>query len=254
MSSWWRNCAAAVAGVAVMAAAAAAQAMTVQPVALNLSMTGRNASQPVRVENNGPNPLPVEVRVVETDFTPDGVRASSRPTDDVLVTPPQAIIAPGATQVFRVQYVGEPDAAHSRHFYAEVAQQAVQLPAGQSAIQILYNFQVMVNVASPTAGDPNLTISDPAIVENADHHPVVAFTVTNSGGNYGYLSNGSLRIRQVGPDGRELFNRTMAANDIQQQIGFGLVGPQMNRRFVTPIVLESNQGRLEVTFSPERGR
>lgn len=254
MSFQWRKWTAAVVAMATMAVFGPAMAMTVQPVAVNLAMIGRNASAPVRVENNGPNPLPVEVRVVESDFTPDGVRASDRPTEDVLVFPPQAIIPPGGTQVFRVQYVGEAESPRSRHFYAEVAQQAVQLPEGQSAIQILYNFQVMVNVASPTGGDPALTVTGAEIARDAENRPVVAFTVNNPSRNYGYLSNGSLRIRQVGADGRELFSRNIPANDIQQQIGFGLVGPETTRRFVTPVVLESDQGRLEVAFTPERGR
>jgi P pilus assembly chaperone PapD len=90
-------------------------AMTVQPVAVDLRMAGRESSAPIRVENNGPNPLPVEIRIVETDFGPDTVRASDRVTDDVIAFPPQAIIPPGGTQVFRLQYVGDPAAERSRH-------------------------------------------------------------------------------------------------------------------------------------------
>ncbi|MGZ9101065.1 MAG: hypothetical protein ACXW3O_15310, partial [Brevundimonas sp.] len=48
-------------------------AMTVQPVVVDMRMAGREMSAPVRVENNGPNPLPVEIRIVETDFAPDSV-------------------------------------------------------------------------------------------------------------------------------------------------------------------------------------
>lgn len=254
MGMSWRKMAAAAGGVAVLAAAGVVWAMTVQPVAVDLMMAGRNTSAPVRVENNSPNPLPVEVRLVETDFTPDSVGASDRPTDDIIAFPPQAIIPPGGTQVFRLQYVGDPDADRSRHFYAEVAQLPVELPEGQSAIQILYNFQVMVNVASIVAGDPQVSITSAEIVKNGEGEPVVAFTANNSGKNYGYLSNGSLTIRQLSPDGRELSRKTLSANDIQQQIGFGLIGPEMSRRFVTPLKLDSAEGSLEVSFARARGR
>lgn len=254
MGMSWRKIAAACGGAAVVVAAGIAWAMTVQPVAVDLTMAGRNTSAPVRVENNSSTPLPVEIRLVETDFGSDGVSASDRPTDEVIAFPPQAIIPPGGTQVFRLQYVGDPGADRSRHFYAEVAQLPVELPEGQSAIQILYNFQVMVNVASMVAGDPQLSVTSTEIAKNPEGEPVAAFTVANSAKNYGYLSTGGLTVRQVGADGRELSRKTMAANEIQQQIGFGLIGPETSRRFVTPIKLDSDQGTLEVTLTRGRGR
>ena len=229
-------------------------AMTVQPVAVDLRMVGRESSAPIRVENNGPNPLPVEIRVVETDFGPDTVRASDRVTDDIIAFPPQAIIPPGETQVFRLQYVGDPGADRSKHYYAEVAQLPVELPEGQSAIQIRYNFQVMVNVASPTAGDAALTIESAEIVQNAEGKNMAAFTVRNSGRNYGYLSSGNLTIRHTDAAGNETVRRTLTGNEIQQMIGFGLVGPEMTRRFVSPVEVGSADGQVEATLQMPRGR
>ena len=229
-------------------------AMTVQPVVVDMSMTGRQMSAPVRVENNGPNPLPVEVRLVETDFAVDAVGASDRLSDDIIAFPPQAIIPPGETQVFRLQYVGDPGADRSKHYYAEVAQLPVELPEGQSAIQILYNFQVMVNVASPTAGDAALTIESAEIVQNAEGKNMAAFTVRNSGRNYGYLSSGSLTLRHTDASGAETVRRTLSSNDIQQMIGFGLVGPEMTRRFVSPVEVGSADGQVEATLTMPRGR
>lgn len=228
-------------------------AMTVQPVAVDLRMAGRQMSAPVRVENNGPNPLPVEIRIVETDFLPDSVRASDRLTDDLIVFPPQALIPPGETQVFRLQYVGDPAAERSRHYYAEVTQLPVELPEGQSAIQILYNFQVMVNVASAVAGNPVLAVESAEIVRTESGANMVAFTVRNSGQNYGYISNGTLTFVHKDGSGREVLRRTLSNNDIQQMIGFGLVGPEMTRRFMSPVELESAEGTVEVTIGG-RGR
>jgi fimbrial chaperone protein len=247
-----RRIIAVVGGIIALALVTAVAAMTVQPVVLDLKMAGREMSAPLRVENNGPNPLPVEIRIVETDFTPDGVSASDRVTEDVMAFPPQAIIPPGATQVFRVQYLGDPDADRSRHYYAEVSQLPVQLPEGQSAIQILYNFQVMVNVASNRGGEPSLSIQDAAITQNAAGENVVAFTVHNSARNYGYLSAGRLTVVHTNASGQEVMRRTLNSNDIQQLIGFGLVGPETTRRFVSPITLDSADGRVEVQFA--RGR
>ncbi|GAA0647649.1 molecular chaperone [Brevundimonas lenta] len=232
----------------------AVAAMTVQPVVVDMKMTGREMSAPVRVENNGPNPLPVEIRIVETDFGPDSVRASDRLSEDVVAFPPQAIIPPGETQVFRLQYLGDPGSFKSKHYYAEVAQLPVELPEGQSAIQILYNFQVMVNVASPIGGDPVLTIEDASVVQNDAGKNVIAFTVRNAARNYGYLSANRLTFVYRDAAGQEVLRRTLTSNDIQQMIGFGLVGPEMSRRFISPIEVDTADGKAEVSLASSRGR
>src|SRR3546814_3409599 len=86
---------------------AAHAAMTVQPVILDLKMAGRDMGGQIRVQNTGTTPLPVEIRLVEAELLPDTVKASDRTPDDLIALPTQAIIPPGATQAFRIQYIGE---------------------------------------------------------------------------------------------------------------------------------------------------
>ena len=126
-------------GVAIFAAAAVA--MTVQPVIVDLSTTGSRTSQVVTVENSFTTPLPIELRATEADFKDGALVASTREAKDLLIFPPQAIVPPGRSQSFRIQWIGDPDIKTSRHFFLTVAQLPVKLPAGQSAVQILYNFQ-----------------------------------------------------------------------------------------------------------------
>ncbi len=246
-----------------LCSAAVHAAMTVQPVVLDLQMAGRQMGGQIRVQNTGTSPLPVEIRLVEADLLPDTVKASDRLTNDLIAIPAQAIIPPGGTQAFRIQYLGDPEAPASRHYYAEVAQLPVEVPGGQSTIQILYNFQAMVNVASIVAGDPKLAVESAEIIhpaKPADAAPDapapparIAFTVHNSSQNYGYLSAGSLTLIQRDAAGKEILRRTLGDSDIQQMIGYGLVGPETSRKFVAPIDLENPDGTVEVTLSG-RGR
>jgi len=233
---------------------AAYAAMTVQPVVLDLRMTGRNTGGQIRVENTGTNPLPVEIRLVEADLRLESVKASDRLTDDLVAIPSQAIIPPGATQAFRIQYVGEPEAPTSRHYYAEVSQLPVAVTGGQSTIQVLYNFQAMVNVASAVGGNPVLTVEGAEIVHPIAGGPArISFTIRNAGQNYGYLSNSSVTLVQRNPAGQEVFRRTLNGSDIQQMIGFGLVGPNTSRKFVAPIDLPSGDGTVEARMSRSSG-
>ena len=174
-----------------------AQAMTVQPVVLDLQTAGRGMSQVVTVENTFANPLPIEIRIQELEMTVDGVKQTGTDPGDLLVFPPQALIEPGQTQTFRVQYVGDPELAKSKHYYITVAQLPVKLPEGQSAIQILYNFQVLVSVA-PNSGKTSLAVNGAAIGKNDAGKPVPVVSVANSSNTHGYLSGGNLRLVEIG--------------------------------------------------------
>lgn len=231
--------------------AGAVVAMTVQPVVINLTTSGRTMTQTFTVENTFANPLPVEIRTQQLSLTQEGVQASGTETNDLMVFPAQAMIQPGQTQTFRVQYVGDPELAASRHYYVTVAQLPVQMPQGQSAIQILYNFQVLVSV-SAAGVQPAITVNSAAIERNAEGRPVPAITVTNSATAHGYLSNGRLRIVQRDASGREVFRRVLPGPELQQTIGFGLIGSGQTRRVIIPVELPSSEGTVEAQFTPDR--
>lgn len=238
---------------AVAAPAPKADAMTVQPVVLDLTTAGRTMSQVVTVENTFTNPLPVEMRVEGLQFDENGAHGDGKDPGDLLVFPPQALIQPGQTQTFRVQYVGDPGLARSKHYYVTVAQLPVKLPEGQSAIQILYNFQVLVSVG-PQGVKPNLHITASEIGHNDKGKPVPVITVANDSNAHGYLSQGHLRITEKDASGKEIFRRTIPGPEIQQTIGFGLVTAGQTRRIIVPVELPSEGGKVEAQFTPESQR
>ena len=150
---------------AAIAPVQVAQAMTVQPVVIDMQTAGRQMSSVITVENTFATPLPVELSVQELELTPDGVKQTGVDPGDLMIFPPQALIEPGQTQTFRLQYVGDPALAKSKHYYITVAQLPVKLPEGQSAIQILYNFQVLVSVA-PAGVKPQITVQSATVGKN----------------------------------------------------------------------------------------
>ena len=234
----------------IIGGASAAIAMTVQPVVVNLTTSGRGMSQVITVENTFAQPLPVEIRVDELTLDASGVRGSGKDPGDLLIFPTQALIQPGQTQTFRVQFVGDPEMAKSKHYYATVAQLPVKLPEGQSAIQILYNFQVLVSVA-PGGVKPALKVESAEVATNDAGKPVPALTLSNSSNAHGYLSKGRLRIIQRDASGKEVFRRTLSGPEVQQTVGFGLVGAGQTRRVLIPIELPVQGGSLEAQFTPE---
>jgi len=227
-----------------------AVAMTVQPVIINLKQSGNGMTQIITVENTFATPLPVELRVQSLEFDQSGIKETGKDPGDLLIFPPQALIQPGQTQSFRVQYVGDPDLKTSKHYYVTVAQLPVKLPAGQSAIQILYNFQVLVSIA-PMGAKPAIKVQAAEIGHNEAGKPIPLVTLSNTSAAYGYLSEGRLRIVEKDAAGKEVFRRTLSGPETQQTIGFGLVGANQTRRMSLPIELPVDGGSVDVSFTPD---
>jgi fimbrial chaperone protein len=241
------------AALAVVFGVGQASAMTVQPVVLDLKTSGQAMSQIITVENSFATPLPVEMRIQALDYAADGLKpkADQKDADELLVFPPQALIQPGQTQSFRVQFVGDPALAKSKHFYVTVAQLPVKLPANQSAIQILYNFQVLVSVA-PQGAVPALKIDSAAIGKDANGKPVPQLTLSDRSNAHAYLSAGRLRISANDAAGKEVYRRTFTGPEIQQTVGFGLVGAGQTRTMTIPAELPPTATRVDAQFTPDK--
>ena len=227
-----------------------APAMTVQPVILDLEPTGQAMSQVVTVENTFAAPLPVEMRIEALKSDETGLHGTGQDPGDLLVFPQQALIAPGQTQAFRVQYLGNSDLATSKHYYVTAAQLPVKLAKDQSKIQILYNFQILVSIALPGV-KPKLSVAKAEIGTNQDGKPVPILTISNSAATYGYLSAGRLRIVETDAAGREIFRKLVSGPELEQSIGLGLVTAGQSRRILIPVVLPSEGGHIEAQFTGE---
>jgi fimbrial chaperone protein len=130
-----------------------------------------------------------------------------------------------------------------------VAQLPVKQVQGQSAVQVLYNFQVLASVA-PAGAKPAIKVDRAQIERTADGKIVPAVTFTNPSVAHGFLSNGRIRIVQKGPSGKEVFRRELSAPEVQQAIGYGLMGAGQTRRVTLPFELPSASGTIEAQFTP----
>ena len=75
-------------------------------------------------------------------------------------------------------------------------------------------------------------------------------TVRNDSTSYGYLSQGKLRVLARDASGKEVLRETLSGPEIQQRMGFGLIGGHQVRKVRLPVELPSAAGTVEVTFSP----
>ena len=221
-----------------------ATAMSVSPIVIDLSVAGRNARNQITVINTLTYDLPVEINISEVYVDENGVTSTQDVGEDnFMIFPPQALIKPGATQVFRVQWVGEPDINESKSYIFSVAQLPVELDKGVSGIQLLYNFQVVVNVA-PLQGKPALELLETGIEIDKDGvaHPVLV--LENDSNVHAYLSATRLRIEMKNEQGKSVWRKSYDPGELGQSVGLGLVQPGKKRRMVLPFKLPENKGKI----------
>ena len=224
----------------------AAPAMTVEPLVMDIASAGKGAQQSFKVDNNSAAPLPVEITVSRIEFGPNGEQNRERGGQEFLIYPPQAIIAAGASQVFRVQWIGEPDLAKSRSYRFDVSQVPVKLSKQQSGIQIVMTFGVTVNVAPPQ-GKSDIQVMGAAPVVGKDGKRLASLTVKNPGSKHAYLRQSVIDLSGGG------WSAQLTSAAIGQQVGLGIVQPGKERRFILPIEVPAGVSAIKATVKYDPG-
>ncbi len=244
----WGNVRAA-AAAAIMAAcgfAASANAMSVTPIHVEMKSVGGPSRSQVTVLNTGKAPMPVETMLERLQLDEEGKRKTSKAGEEFLVFPPQAIIPPGGTQVFRLQWVGEPNLAQSQSYIFNISQVPVQFPKGQSKVQVVMGFGVIINVG-PNGVDPALKIVGSGIMNDKGKRRAF-ITVENPTKTHALLPEGRLNIAGQG------WSQSLTHAEIREKIGIGLVQPGKRRKFVMPFDVPAGVANVQASldYKPKR--
>lgn len=220
--------------------ATALRAMTVEPMLLDLNSSGKGAQQSFSVLNNSTAHLPVDIKILQIDLGPNGETKSTPVSSEFLIYPPQAMILPGGSQVFRVQWIGEPDISASRSYRLMVSQVPVKLAKDQSGIQIVTSFGVTVNVAPP-GGKSEIVVTRVESALDTEGKRRAALTVKNLGNKHAYMRQSAISLSGGG------WSAEMTPSGFAQQVGFGIVQPGKERRFVLPIEVPAGVSAIKAT-------
>jgi fimbrial chaperone protein len=228
-------------------AAAPAAATSVSPIQLEMTSAGAASRTQVTVTNSSQAPLALETALQRLELGENGEEKLTRAGDEFLVFPPQAMVAPGGTQVFRVQWVGEPRLERSQSFRLALSQIPVKLPHTKSAVQVVMSIGVLVNVAPPQ-GVPELRLVGTGITAEKARKPKPTITVENATPVHALLEQATVKLSSGS------WSQTLSPGEIGQKIGSGLVQPGKRRKFILPIELPPGVTKVEasIDFKPKR--
>ncbi len=188
----------------LMTALTGAHALQVSPLSLEVNSAGSGTSGSISVVNTRDVAMPMETSVFRRVVAEDGTQELVPDDADFLVFPPAAVVEPGATQVFRIQWLGDPTPPTSESFYLNVAELPVELPEGTSGVQLIFRFNIALHVA-PEATEPLPVITEARLATSADGTPVAELRIENQGNRYTYTRDLLFRIK--GGDEEEQLRR-----------------------------------------------
>lgn len=216
------------------------RALNVQPLALDLVAIGSSSRATIQVFNDGAKPMPVEISVKQLDIAADGKTTETPAGNEFLVFPPQAVLQPGASQSFRVQWVGAPDIKKSQSYMFFVKQVPVKMKPGESGVQMVVDLGVIVNVA-PVGAQSALKLVGAEAASDGKKR-VAAVTVENPSAMHSYFSDAKLTLESGS------WRKVLDAGEIRQLIGYGIVQPGKTRRILVPVEVPQGVGKINAAI------
>lgn len=209
----------------------AVQAAQVTPMIIEVEPVGRASIARVELSNPGQNEFPVEAQMFRGIISETGELELTPADEDFLVFPPQRVVPARSQQVFRVQYVGDPDLRQSEMYYMQIRQIPLEFTPSESRVQVVINFNVLINVIPDgVSPSPKVEAVRP-VVRDAVHG--IEVRLSNEGTRYFTAGFLPWKISGTAEDGTAV-EREMSAEEAGQAMGAGVVAPGRTRVFFIP--------------------
>lgn len=238
---------AAFAGFALLVTPVAAEAAKVSPMIAELQPVGRNSVLRVTLTNDGETDVPYEILMLRGEISPDG-ELQTTPADDLfLVFPTQTIVEARSQQVFRVQYIGDPELETSEVFYMGIRQVPIATEGTIAQVQLVVNYNVLINVV------PRGAVAQPAIddIRAATREDVVGieFVAGNEGNRFYNAGLSEWSISGVTVDGED-YERNYDRGQLSRAVGVGVVAPGRTRNFFVPTEAPLQPDTIRIEIRP----
>ena len=214
-----------------------AHAYQVSPMIYDMKPAGQQAAAVLRVENTNDKAITIELVAEKRSFDIDGKESRTPADADFVLFPPQAVIAPGATQAVRVQYVGPPTPTQSVMYTVTVKQVPVELPAnGPSGVQFVFNFSTLANIVPEGAKARVEVVS----LTNTDKGYVLR--LHNAGNRYANLALSRVTLSGSG------YSRKVEGEEWRKTLGASWLLPGSDRNIVIAAADGASKPGLTAAF------
>ncbi|MFC4290944.1 fimbria/pilus periplasmic chaperone [Sphingorhabdus arenilitoris] len=125
-----------------------------KPIVIQLSPNGSGTSQNLLITNTHEVPIAIEVRAYSRKQNPDGTETREPEDDDILISPPQMVIAPKASQSFKVQWIGNPAPEKELSYRIVTTQLPIKFKDGKQGdvsvkVDMSYRYEAALYIVPP---------------------------------------------------------------------------------------------------------
>ena len=221
----------------------AADAARVSPMIAEVKPLGRQSVARVELIHDGQSDFPAEVQMFRGVISERGQLELKPADEDFLVFPAQVIVPARSQQVFRVQYIGDPELDSSEIYYMQIRQIPVDLNPEQSQVQVVVNFNVLVNVIPDGARPESVVDYIRPVVQ--DGVTGLEVRVLNNGNRYFTAGTLSWEINGTAEDGTAV-DLSLGATEMARLIGVGVIAPRRARIFFIPTEKPLVEGTTQI--------
>lgn len=169
-----------------------------QPIVVQLAPNGPGSSGTVIITNSHDQPIAIEARAYRRSQNPDGTDHRVPEDNDIIITPPQMVIAPGASQSVRLRWIGDSNPERELAFRIVTEQLPIALGPRQSGeavanLALSYRYEAALYVVPPRA-TPAARVMRAAPVEAADGTRWMELDIASEGTRRAILSQPSLTV------------------------------------------------------------
>ena len=217
-------------------------AFNVNPTVIELSSVGKASNGYLQVINDAKKPLPIEIVIYSVEVGEDGSVVKKEAGDEFLVFPPQSMIAAGATQNFKMKWVGAPDIKKSQHYIFSVNQIPVKPSAtDDNKVEVVFNYSVIINVR-PEKGTSELNLIKTEIGKDKEGVLRPILTVKNSKNIHARLSDANIHLSNGD------WSKKLSSAYLGQTLGVGLVPAGKTRRFILKVDIPQTFKKVEASI------
>ena len=133
-----------------------AHAYEIAPIVQEFAPSGAGAVRSFTVRNTQSEPVALQIEMFRRGVDENGVETREPENEDFIVSPPQLVVAPGASQVVRVHWIGDPKPDHELSYRMVVSQIPIRYQKEttseiNASVQLGYTYEVAVYITPPRA-------------------------------------------------------------------------------------------------------
>ncbi|MBB6427478.1 molecular chaperone [Sphingopyxis sp. JAI128] len=193
-----------IAGAAILAVGTLVPlgAYDLTPIVVQLRPSGAASAQQMTITNSHEQPIAIEVKAYKREQLADGTDRLVLETQDILITPPQMVIAPKSSQTFKVRWVGDPSPERELAYRIVTTQLPIKFKSRKTGdttanVSLAYRYEAALYV-TPPGKVPDASLAQIQETTDSSGQTWLELSIKNDGSARALIDKPTLLLHSAG--------------------------------------------------------